>query len=85
MGNTFSQLQGIWDGYVASGHQCYPVLTFDDILIINAQADLGEIENAVCSFPLTSCCCCTVAFCLPSAGIRMLDCCSSVETGNRMS
>ena len=37
MACTFSQLQGLSDGYQASGQVCSPALSFDDILIVNAQ------------------------------------------------
>ncbi len=42
MAASFSQLQGISDGYTASGQQCTPAITFDDVLIANAQVRLNQ-------------------------------------------
>ncbi len=47
MACTFSQLQGLSDGYAASGHTCTPALSFDDILIVNAQVT-GGVSDVAC-------------------------------------
>jgi hypothetical protein len=47
MAAVVSMQQGVFDGFAASGVACTPAVTLDDILIINAQGDLGDIAQVV--------------------------------------
>ena len=46
VGNTFAKLQGLTDGHAASTSRSCS-LTVDDLLIINAQGDVGDIMTVV--------------------------------------